>query len=83
MVDVLSGAQYSEIMAIQARNDNGVGKQNMIEALYTAQHEAIQRENSFYRGKAQLKQNKISEYCLLYTSPSPRDATLSRMPSSA
>ena len=25
----------------------------------------------------------ISESCLLYTSPSPRDATLSRMPSSA
>ena len=25
----------------------------------------------------------ISETCLLYTSPSPRDATLSRMPSSA
>ena len=24
-----------------------------------------------------------STYCLLYTSPSPRDATLSRMPSSA
>ena len=30
--------------------------------------------------------NKILEeleFCLLYTSPSPRDATLSRMPSSA
>ena len=29
--------------------------------------------------------NKIHKYnvCLLYTSPSPRDATLSRMPSSA
>ena len=26
---------------------------------------------------------EILEYCLLYTSPSPRDATLSRMPSSA
>ena len=26
---------------------------------------------------------KDSEICLLYTSPSPRDATLSRMPSSA
>ena len=26
---------------------------------------------------------KWSEFCLLYTSPSPRDATLSRMPSSA
>ena len=25
----------------------------------------------------------LSNYCLLYTSPSPRDATLSRMPSSA
>ena len=25
----------------------------------------------------------LLEYCLLYTSPSPRDATLSRMPSSA
>ena len=27
--------------------------------------------------------NNGSRYCLLYTSPSPRDATLSRMPSSA
>ena len=27
--------------------------------------------------------NPQTEYCLLYTSPSPRDATLSRMPSSA
>ena len=26
---------------------------------------------------------KLLENCLLYTSPSPRDATLSRMPSSA
>ena len=25
----------------------------------------------------------LSKFCLLYTSPSPRDATLSRMPSSA
>ena len=29
------------------------------------------------------KAQKASEPCLLYTSPSPRDATLSRMPSSA
>ena len=27
--------------------------------------------------------DKVSKSCLLYTSPSPRDATLSRMPSSA
>ena len=32
----------------------------------------------------QRRRGKESEYgCLLYTSPSPRDATLSRMPSSA
>ena len=30
-----------------------------------------------------LKGNIIEKACLLYTSPSPRDATLSRMPSSA
>ena len=30
-----------------------------------------------------LKPLNISHFCLLYTSPSPRDATLSRMPSSA
>ena len=28
-------------------------------------------------------QKYASDFCLLYTSPSPRDATLSRMPSSA
>ena len=28
-------------------------------------------------------ENDKTEVCLLYTSPSPRDATLSRMPSSA
>ena len=27
--------------------------------------------------------NEMNKNCLLYTSPSPRDATLSRMPSSA
>ena len=27
--------------------------------------------------------NRVASICLLYTSPSPRDATLSRMPSSA
>ena len=30
-----------------------------------------------------LEYSKLSNHCLLYTSPSPRDATLSRMPSSA
>ena len=36
----------------------------------------------FYRCLPSLRIT-LSRYCLLYTSPSPRDATLSRMPSSA
>ena len=31
----------------------------------------------------EIRQFKVIKDCLLYTSPSPRDATLSRMPSSA
>eukprot|EP00830_Metopus_es_P019589 TRINITY_DN730_c0_g2_i3.p2 TRINITY_DN730_c0_g2~~TRINITY_DN730_c0_g2_i3.p2 ORF type:complete len:142 (-),score=22.09 TRINITY_DN730_c0_g2_i3:16-405(-) len=38
----------------------------------------IQRNSS-----KQQRQTRSSGICLLYTSPSPRDATLSRMPSSA
>ena len=34
-------------------------------------------------GMAIGKESSESKHCLLYTSPSPRDATLSRMPSSA
>ena len=34
-------------------------------------------------GYARLKGISAACFCLLYTSPSPRDATLSRMPSSA
>ena len=34
-------------------------------------------------GQQQLARDLEVERCLLYTSPSPRDATLSRMPSSA
>ena len=36
----------------------------------------------YYETKATIF-NALFETCLLYTSPSPRDATLSRMPSSA
>ena len=39
----------------------------------------IDHENN----KSIFESGAILMYCLLYTSPSPRDATLSRMPSSA
>ena len=43
---------------------------------------ALERGWYYRRAGASAAQN-IMESCLLYTSPSPRDATLSRMPSSA
>ena len=42
---------------------------------------ALPLPNGIVLGMAKF--NKIINICLLYTSPSPRDATLSRMPSSA
>ena len=37
----------------------------------------------FLRGLGDAQLLTVASDCLLYTSPSPRDATLSRMPSSA
>ena len=47
---------------------------------------AVEAINSFdleFRDKVEYVHCDLSSFCLLYTSPSPRDATLSRMPSSA
>ena len=41
------------------------------------------QEIKFDIEKLQEAYHQIVKICLLYTSPSPRDATLSRMPSSA
>ena len=46
----------------------------------------IEPPAEFHEALLKLASNPIPgmhRYCLLYTSPSPRDATLSRMPSSA
>ena len=39
--------------------------------------------SSHFSGKSKIEQHKMVYNCLLYTSPSPRDRTRSRMPSSA
>ena len=43
----------------------------------------LQEKTLFQMVKATLQAPTVNKTCLLYTSPSPRDATLSRMPSSA
>ena len=51
----------------------------------TAINKAVRNRYRTYVKKTELDivNGAKSEACLLYTSPSPRDATLSRMPSSA
>ena len=43
----------------------------------------VRKNPKGYGTKEVIEGNKPPKGCLLYTSPSPRDATLSRMPSSA
>ena len=50
------------------------------EVLLTAQHRDDQAETLLFR---LLRGAGVRGFCLLYTSPSPRDGLLSRMPSSA
>ena len=45
-------------------------------------HAWVQMDNHYHLTVETVEGN-LSKGCLLYTSPSPRDATLSRMPSSA
>ena len=63
-------------------------EQNLIQDLINEQLRMYGVE-VHYLPRKYLTENTIireviqSKFCLLYTSPSPRDATLSRMPSSA
>ena len=69
---------------------NGTGKTNLMEAIsLLAPGRGLRRANTddfSYKdlNKPMQNQRKWAVYaCLLYTSPSPRDGLLSRMPSSA
>ena len=57
---------------------NGVGQ-----AVITLTKEIWVLIDRLHIMEAVMAENGIDISCLLYTSPSPRDATLSRMPSSA
>ena len=54
---------------------NGAGKTTLLNTIAGLLEPAA--------GSVTFQDNDITGACLLYTSPSPRDATLSRMPSSA
>ena len=57
--------------------------QSQAKGKYQQQFNLGNLQEGMYFILLQTEREQISKTCLLYTSPSPRDATLSRMPSSA
>ena len=68
----------SEEFANELRGDGGEQQNNVVTASFNAPVAPAQDRSKAIGALATTNQS-----CLLYTSPSPRDATLSRMPSSA
>ena len=51
--------------------------------LVSAMLDKLAKRNIIHKNKAANLKSSLTKHCLLYTSPSPRDGLLSRMPSSA
>ena len=58
-------------------------QREQVELLDKATNKAIKQVEKERKNKRRNFINEWFRYCLLYTSPSPRDRTRSRMPSSA
>ena len=73
-----------ELEGIANRTDFDIGSHTRHQNEFKINSKVVENEHSVTKLAIQNKQtNKWIIPCLLYTSPSPRDATLSRMPSSA
>ena len=76
---IVQGVSFSiherEILALLGRN--GAGKSSTLRTIARLDEPELQQ------GEIWLDGNALHKICLLYTSPSPRDGLLSRMPSSA
>jgi len=73
--------QISQVLAL---DDAGRYRVEDLFALHLPKGESnLAKAELQWTGKKIVFRNEVTVHCLLYTSPSPRDATLSRMPSSA
>ena len=87
-VDVLLSyvSDRAKISSAYRVGNDAKDHRSLTTAIKRARHMAllpISHEHELVRNFIQDSDEVKSEDCLLYTSPSPRDATLSRMPSSA
>ena len=84
----------SRVVPFYEPNDVGASRDAVVERDRTAFIESLYAEHAEFLSRAVYRltsaQSDVEDIvqdtfttCLLYTSPSPRDATLSRMPSSA
>ena len=73
------------VATIEKRNDDFVVIKDSIKTTYTDENQVSTffGEDIFANQPKEVKLIKEAHDCLLYTSPSPRDGLLSRMPSSA
>ena len=84
-----TGPLTSEKLAIKIKDFTGVDACHFFDAaspiIYgdTVDHEIVFKASRYDKGDPAYLNCPMHKNCLLYTSPSPRDATLSRMPSSA
>ena len=83
MADQILDESELEALKNTLQKDFLIDKGELDELINQAK-ENIEDSTSLYEFTRDINDNfDASESCLLYTSPSPRDATLSRMPSSA
>ena len=83
-VDIDALLQDSYLLVVELRQGASAQSSDEVKALCVRQVEHV-RQRLMDAGLAQRSIDHIShaQCCLLYTSPSPRDGLLSRMPSSA
>eukprot|EP00831_Metopus_contortus_P079355 TRINITY_DN7878_c0_g1_i2.p1 TRINITY_DN7878_c0_g1~~TRINITY_DN7878_c0_g1_i2.p1 ORF type:complete len:113 (-),score=31.83 TRINITY_DN7878_c0_g1_i2:72-410(-) len=72
------GAASAEELEAQA-----MSMKKIVEELEMIVHGTVSNTGEEYYEKRQIKRDSNMYTCLLYTSPSPRDLSTSRMPSSA
>ena len=90
VIEILHGGSLGTIRLsyIHSTTNTPLQSASLCKSGVPAQKESRQRSLAWMHGKKKSpyiypNEHSYMQSCLLYTSPSPRDATLSRMPSSA